>query len=455
MSINNSGMDAKLCGGEVSITVSAEDSLIKLGNMILWKKLGELVLPDLKKTAKGFWWRGRALHVRIHLAVYILQSMFNKTDRAIEQDVRCNALYQIFCGFLVVDAWHVPDATKIEEFRNRLSPSTQHAIGELVLMCAKAAKFTNAKWMDVDSTVQEANIAYPADANLMMKLASKAADLVEEFKGFGKKLSVDAKKIKGKVKEYFFMAKNTAVEKKRQVFAELHKMVSSELAPVFEAARATSKEKIEKLSSRLQILWYQVCDLGPGLLADIRVFIKTHSMVPTKILSLHAKAIACVKKGKLGKPHEFGRVFQLGRIPGNFLLIAKASSLLENDKQALPKMLYQFRRIFGQEKPDSVATDKGYASKKNFDALKRAGVQKIGIQLPSNTKNIPVKLSDEDAAMLRDRRAGIEPLIGHLKHGGFRKSRMKSDQTTEASAYRCTTGFNLRQLIRHIDGCYQ
>jgi hypothetical protein len=29
------------------------------------------------------------------------------------------------------------------------------------------------------------------------------------------------------------------------------------------------------------------------------------------MLSLHASAVACIKKGKVGKDKEFGRVFQL------------------------------------------------------------------------------------------------------------------------------------------------
>jgi hypothetical protein len=54
---------------------------------------------------------------------------------------------------------------------------------------------------------------------------------------------------------------------------------------------------------------------------------------------------------------------------------------------------------------------------------------------------------------LKDRRAGIEPLIGHAKHGGqLGKSRMKSDSATKAAAYGSILGLNLRQMIRHQAG---
>lgn len=54
---------------------------------------------------------------------------------------------------------------------------------------------------------------------------------------------------------------------------------------------------------------------------------------------------------------------------------------------------------------------------------------------------------------LHNRRAGIEPLIGHIKHGGqMDRSRMKSDMTIKSSGYAAVLGFNLRQLTRNIVG---
>ena len=52
---------------------------------------------------------------------------------------------------------------------------------------------------------------------------------------------------------------------------------------------------------------------------------------------------------------------------------------------------------------------------------------------------------------LHNRRAGIEPLIGHLKQGWqMGRSRMKSDPTTLSAGYSSVLGFNLRQLKRYL-----
>jgi hypothetical protein len=56
-------------------------------------------------------------------------------------------------------------------------------------------------------------------------------------------------------------------------------------------------------------------------------------------------------------------------------------------------------------------------------------------------------------ARLVNRRSGIEPLIGHAKHGGqLGQNRMKQDETTLAAGYGAVGGFNLRQLVRHLLG---
>jgi transposase, IS5 family len=452
MSIDQSGLWAKVTGCDILVSIGSCDSLLELANIIDWELLYHIIMPDLMKTRSGCWRVGRKLQLRTHLGAMILQSMHNETDRATEERLKYDVRWQVFCGKTIVSKWRAPDHTKIEEFRNRFSPQTHHAIGEFVLRIAKKAGFTHSKWMDMDSTVQEANITYPSDANLMVKVIRKAAIAAEELSRIGPSISVDVKSVMSKAKEYFFLGKNKAIEIKRRVFAQLHTKVVSEVIPVVQNALALTEAQRLGLSKKASGALDIILNKAIGLLEDIRIFIATNSMVPTKILSLHASEVACISKGKLGKPFEFGRVFQLGRIPGNFLIIGKSKTIRESDKSAIGPMIYAHSRIFGAKKLKSIATDKSYYSQKNFRALEIARVTENGIQQPGNIKNGKLKLSQESKILLANRRAGIEPLIGHCKHGGLRRSRMKSDQTTESSAYRSVMGLNLRQLNRHIAG---
>lgn len=108
------------------VEVSPSHPLIKLMNALDWVELEKLILPDLKKsTSKLKWWLGRKLKIRTHLGVFLLQQLLNETDRGMERQLRDNAVYAVFCGKTFVHNWNIPDHTKIEEFRSRLSHETQ------------------------------------------------------------------------------------------------------------------------------------------------------------------------------------------------------------------------------------------------------------------------------------------------------------------------------------------
>ena len=81
------------------------------------------------------------------------------------------------------------------------------------------------------------------------------------------------------------------------------------------------------------------------------------------------------------------------------------------------------------------------------------GLKAFGLQQPSQDIGSLTGSEAEVRARFADRRAGIEPLIGHAKQGGqLGQSRMKTDETTLAAGYSAIGGFNLRQLIRHLLG---
>ena len=98
-------------------------------------------------------------------------------------------------------------------------------------------------------------------------------------------LAVDMKAVKAKARRYFLMPKNVDIEKRREVFKDLHRFIKRQMRPV----------------------------------VDIGHFTRTHMI-------------------NAGKDIEFGRVFQLGRIKGNFLYVLASTSLRMEDKQSFAPM---------------------------------------------------------------------------------------------------------------------
>jgi IS5 family transposase len=160
MSICFSGLDTPCYVHPVTIDVSPTHPLMQLAQVIPWQALTDMVLHDLKRTtAKGQWWLGRKLTLRIHLGAFLLQRLYHLTDRQVEWAIKDHAAYQLFCGRGLVDPWHAPDHTKIEAFRSRLSAETQRQAAHAVAVWATHLGFADPAAMDIDSTVQEANIA--------------------------------------------------------------------------------------------------------------------------------------------------------------------------------------------------------------------------------------------------------------------------------------------------------
>lgn len=492
MGLDVSGGDSIVTAGDVLVRLRERHPLVQLANKLCWTALMDLVLADLKQTtAKGFWKMGRKLLVRVHLAAYLLQKIYNLTDRQTEYYLNDNAAFQLFAGKGLVDDWHAPDHTKIEAFRSRLSPETQRMLANTIAQAAATLGLADPSETDFDSTVQDANIAYPADVNLMTKLVAgakcgsdypepKAKDLVEreqfvtdcnskqfstdEIPRFAQylrrkfsamvpnDLAVDLKMVKCKARAYWFLARNVTIEKRRAVFKDLHKIVKKQMRPVVHLCSEIGSHR-ERLPWNIRRAFDQVNVHGWRYLLDVAHFTRKHTIKAGKILAFHAHMVACVKKGKLGKDKQFGRVFQLGRIKGNFLFVGASTSIRMADKSSLVPMVIEHEKLFGKKTLRSVGADKGYWSAKNHNALTERNIAEIGLQPPRNTKAVDAcpPVNNDIQKRLRDRRAGIEPLIGRVKHGGqLGRSRMKSDEATLAAGYASVLGFNLRQLTRKL-----
>jgi IS5 family transposase len=459
MSICCSGLDAVCRVHLVTIDVSPTHPLLQLAQVIPWPALAELVLPDLKRTtAKSKWWLGRKLTVRIHLGAFLLQWLDNLTDRRVEWAIKDNAAYQLFCGRGSVNTWHCPDHTKIEEFRSRLSPETQRAVANVIAVWATHLGFADPSAMDIDSTVQEANIAYPSDAHLMVKmtlLVNKVWTYMKHHVSFFADFipCIDVKAVKAKARAYLFRDRQDPTQG-QAAFQALWHEAFTQISHVKKYFDVLLDYDLQRLPWNIRRSLNQVNEYCSHFFLHVASCMCREVIVSEKALSFHAKAVSCFNKGKLAKRWQFGRAFQLGRIGGNFVVVGACTSIRMEDKAAVCPMIEEHQGLFGAGVLRSFGTDKGYYSGANRQCLRSVeGLEEFCLQQPGLD---PGSLSERDmitSRRLMDRRAGIEPLISQAKQGGqLGQSRMKTDDTTLAAGYGAMGGFNLRQLIRHLLG---
>ncbi|HYQ98266.1 MAG TPA: hypothetical protein VEO92_07840, partial [Candidatus Nitrosocosmicus sp.] len=256
-----------------------------------------------------------------------------------------------------------------------------------------------------------------------------------------------------KARAYWFDNRKDA-EKKKAAFAELWHESFTQICHVKKYFEVLLDYDIERMPWNIRRALDQVNEYCSTYFLHVASFMCRGVMVPEKALSFHAKAISCFNKGKLGKGLQFGRAFQLGRLGGNFLLAGSCTWLRMEDTDSVRPMIEWHQSLFGQEMLKSCGTDRGYYSSANrqylesLESLDEFCLQQPGFDIKSVSENDTVI-----HARLVNRRSGIEPLIGHAKHGGqLGRSRMKQDETTMAAGYSAVGGFNLRQLVRHLLG---
>ncbi|HCD9575758.1 TPA: transposase [Legionella pneumophila] len=319
MSLDVDGFDEQVIGGIVTMTVGNNHRLIKLAQKFPWDEMLKLVLPDLQRTDKKHWWMGRLLRIRIHLGAYILQQMFDLTDRKVEQALRDNAAYQLFCGRGLVKKRHIPDHTKIEAFRSRLSAETQRKLANLVSQQAVKLKFANPGKLDVDSTVQEANIAYPALVSLLIKVAILAKTVAKGLNRLchrGEEVfRVNISHLKRIITLYYFRLKqsnkDTGLLKtvQKRLWCEAYAAIRPVLNQLHRLTPEINCGKFGFLRRSVERLRWRGCQL----LQQAHGWLFEGSNNGPIIHSLHAYEAACFNKGKLHKGLEFGRAFHLGR----------------------------------------------------------------------------------------------------------------------------------------------
>ena len=416
MSLDVDGFIEEVGGGPVTMMVSYEHRLLKLARSLPWDAMLEAILPDLQRTDKKHWWMGRPLRIRIHLGAYILQQMFNLTDRATEQHVRDNAAFRLFCGYGLLKTWHAPDHTKIETFRSRLTAETQRKLANLMSQQAVRLGYANPAEFDVDSTVQEANIAYPALVNLLIKIAiltKTVAKGLNQICHAGKQVYQVNISHLNQIALYYFRLRHKQspesllIKVQQQLWCATYETV----LPVFNAMHqltAKVSDKYWPIRRAMDTLSWR----GHHLLQQIHGYL-FEDIIDTSIMSLHAYEVACFNKGKLNKGLQFGRAYQLGRIGNNFVVVGECTSTRMPDASSLPAMVTLHRRLFGPGTLQSIATDKGYYAYENERVLEKANVQDVYLPRPNRTLDAPrEKTPGPIRQLLHDRRAGIEPVIG-------------------------------------------
>ena len=391
-------------------TLNHEHPLFILANKIDWamfeREFSPLYCPDNGRPAKP---------IRLMVGLLILKHVRNLSDESVVEQWSENIYYQYFCGEQEFNPRVPCEASEMVHFRHRIGPEGIELIFKESIRVN--GKDSNDKDIYIDTTVQEKNITFPTDDKLAKKVikrcrkiaAKNRLELRQSYRRTLKRLSHDQR----------FRNHPRNKDKARRADRKVRTI-----------AGRLVRDVERKLGTRVDAYQNEL-DLYKRVLAQKK-------SDKNKIYSLHEVDVQCISKGKEHKQYEFSNKVSITRT-GTGVIVGALGFRNEFDGHTLDKAIEQVERMTGRA-PRNGICDRGYRG--------RNKVRDTVIHIPKPfSKALSTYQKNKERKYFR-KRAGIEPVIGHLKED-HRLSRnyYKGITGDEINVMLAAAGFNFKRMM--------
>ena len=338
-----------------------------------------------------------------------------------------------FC--LIALGERVPDESTVRKLTRRLGAAVVNEITRVVIVQARREKRFRPRAVRIDSTVVEADVRYPTDSGLALDsarvLAREARKLLAKVGHDAGHVRDRSRAIGRRVRAMSRTLGRRTGERKRQVLeftaqaGELVERSIREARRLVVVARRRARGRGAKAKLR-QINKLEIfIERAERVTVQIRRRMRGET-ITNRLVSIFDPDARPIRKGKLGKPNEFGFVAQICEVTANTktgargLIIPAAASELGNPSEdtLLPETVAELERL--GISPREVALDGGFnlgPSRQALELFKAERTFIAGRQQPGSRRT---------QRRLARYRTGSEGRISHLKRGyGMRRSRLK------------------------------
>jgi transposase, IS5 family len=414
--------------------LAALDGLLS-GRELLWP-LVERWRQEFLDTGRLVLTEGRpTIALETFVRLMVLKQRYRWGYRTLVAEVSDSIHLRRFCRISLTD--RVPDESTVRKLTRRIGPETVSEMTRALIVQATREKRFRPRAVRIDSTVIEADVKYPTDSGLASagvrtlardgrKLAKligdKTARVRDRSRAMGRKLRAISRTIRrrsGEAKsEVLALTKETGELLERSIKEARRLAIAARRKARGRGASAKVKAAaaLEELADRCEKVARQIRQRVAG------------KPITDRIVSLHDPDARPIRKGKLGKPTEFGFVSQLAEVtentkPGARGLILPASTELGNPSEntLLPATVAELARL--GITPREVAIDGGFMPTPTNRALEDLQSEQVfiaGRQEPASKRT---------ARRMRRYRTGAEGRVSHLKRRyGLDRSRLKGDQ---------------------------
>lgn len=372
--------------------------------------------------------------LRLMCSLLILKHLYDLSDEELIEQWIQNAYYQYFGGMSEFQ-WEQPCASsELVHFRYRIGKEGEEMIFMESIRVhdgdahpkgksqekSKGKRLKKQKRVYSDTTVEEKNITFPTDTKLYKAIATRCRRIAKK-EGIQLRQSYQRTIPKLMLAQRF--RKHPKNRKKALAAQRKLKTIAGRLL----------REIDRNLAGSAHRFMYQ-----PFVQIAYKILAQQQDS-QQKIYSIHQPHVYCISKGKEAKKYEYGcKVNVVWTESG---LIMGATHLPENvhDSKVIAPALTQFERLHGYL-PEEFITDRGFRGKSKVKGVR------ISIPRPP-AKKLTAYQKRKNRKKFR-KRAGIEPIISHLKHD-FRLSRnfLAGIDGDRHNLMMAVTAFNFRKWI--------
>jgi transposase, IS5 family len=327
----------------------------------------------------------------------------------------------------------VPHPTTLMKLTTRCGSAAVDGLNEALLAKAAEAKLLRTNKVRVDTTVVEADVGFPTDSGLLAKGIGAMTRSVQRIKAAGGAVRTQvrdrrrsagrrARSIASKLRLRGAQQRDQAQAAVRRITGELAgiaEQVIRDTATVIRNAKRAVRHASGRRKARLR---QAINHLTTVVTRTQRVVEQTRSRLAgvmpdssSRVVSLHDADARPIRKGRLGKPVEFGYKAQVADNADGVILDHGVEIGNPLDAPQLAPAIERISRRTGRP-PRAVTADRGYGYASVEDDLHQLGVRNVAI--PRASKPGVARREFEHRRAFREKikwRTGSEGRINHLK----------------------------------------
>ena len=322
------------------------------------------------------------------LRLLVLKHVRNWSYAIMEREVRTNLVYR---DFTRVGGGKVPDAKTMGRWGVALGPTVIATLHRRVVALALQHQVVKGRQMRLDTTVVETNIHYPTDSSLLgdgVRVLTRTMQQVTAIAGpVGATLRNRSRSVTRRLWEIGRIARSKGAPRQekltrayQQLLAATSRVVgqakrfSQEIgAGVKRAADLVHQAALEGFRRELDTFVTRVQQVIRQTRARI---LRGDTHVEDKLLSLFEPSTEVIRKGKAGKPNEFGKLVKLQEAEQQIITAYVVYDTRPSDSELVIPALDMHEQVFARV-PRLVAGDAAFYSGTNEAAAHAKGVTRV------------------------------------------------------------------------------